>query len=260
MPIHDIIDNRQEKLVDHIRRILPGSQAAKFAVGYFFLSGLEAVAGQLANVHDLRLLIGNTSNRETIEQMAEGYRRLEQVRDAAEALAYPKRTEMALAADRTAANIGQAAALMDQTDEAEQLVGALAGLIEEGRLKVRVHTRGRLHAKAYIFDYGPVYDAQAPSPPRGGGHRRGGLEQFYAVGRHIEHRAQRRRPRQRQPRRAERSITVPELGPASGGGARWQKRAMAEIGYRMWSRRGKGVTTDALRYSCSMRIKPCVEN
>lgn len=41
---HDSIDNRGEKLVDHIRRILPSSQAAKFAVGYFFLSGLETVA------------------------------------------------------------------------------------------------------------------------------------------------------------------------------------------------------------------------
>ncbi|MCG2769271.1 MAG: hypothetical protein ABIK79_15680 [Chloroflexota bacterium] len=48
----DIIDNRHQKLVDHIRQILPGSQAAKFAVGYFFLSGLEAVAEQLANVHE----------------------------------------------------------------------------------------------------------------------------------------------------------------------------------------------------------------
>ena len=100
MPTHDIIDNRTEKLVDHIRQALPGSQAAKFAVGYFFLSGLEAVADVLENVRELRLLTGNTSSRETVEQIAEGYRRL-----------------------------------------------------------VRVYTRGRLHAKAYIFDYGPIYDA-----------------------------------------------------------------------------------------------------
>jgi hypothetical protein len=104
---HDIIDNRHEKLIDHIRQILPGSQSAKFAVGYFFLSGLEAVADQLANVRELRLLIGNTSNRETIEQISEGYRRLEQIQDAAEALAYPKRTDMALDAEATAANVGQ---------------------------------------------------------------------------------------------------------------------------------------------------------
>ena len=40
MPAHDIIDNRSEKLVDHINRILDSSDAARFAVGYFFLSGL----------------------------------------------------------------------------------------------------------------------------------------------------------------------------------------------------------------------------
>ena len=67
MPTHDIIDNRDQKLIDHIRRILPGSQAAKFAVGYFFLSGLEAVADALANVQELRLLIGDTTSRQTIE-------------------------------------------------------------------------------------------------------------------------------------------------------------------------------------------------
>ena len=42
MPTHDIIDNRHEKLVDHINRILGSTEAARFAVGYFFLSGLTA--------------------------------------------------------------------------------------------------------------------------------------------------------------------------------------------------------------------------
>ncbi len=153
---HDIIDNRTEKLVDAIRRVLPGSDAAKFAVGYFFLSGLEAIADQLANVRELRLLIGNTSNRETIEQIAEGYRRLEQVREAAEVIQYPKRAAMDAAVTTTAQAIGQTAAALDQTDAAAALVNTLVELIEAGRLKVRVYTHGRLHAKAYIFDYPPA--------------------------------------------------------------------------------------------------------
>ncbi len=152
---HDIIDNRTDTLVDAIRRVLPGSRSACFAVGYFFLSGLEAVADQLENVHELRLLIGNTSNRETIEQIAEGYRRLEQVRDAAEALQYTGRAAREAATLETAGTIGQVIAAMDQTDQAVKLVCALVRLIEEGRLKVRVCTQGRLHAKAYIFDYPP---------------------------------------------------------------------------------------------------------
>ena len=72
---HDIIDNQSIKLADSIRSMLPRSEAAHFAVGYLFLSGLEAVADVLGNVRKLRLLIGNTTNRETIEQIAEGHRR-----------------------------------------------------------------------------------------------------------------------------------------------------------------------------------------
>jgi len=158
MPAHDIIDNRLEKLADHINRILGSTAAARFAVGYFFLSGLTCIAEKLAGVKELRLLIGNTTNRETLEQMAEGYRRLELVAEAVETEAYPKRTEAKRMAGETADNLRTGLELMDQTDEGETLVKTLAQLIEEKRLKVRVYTKGRLHAKAYIFDYGPVFD------------------------------------------------------------------------------------------------------
>src|SRR6266496_431356 len=158
MPAHDIIDNRRQKLVDHIQKILGTTEAARFAVGYFFLSGLEAIAKPLSAVKEVRLLIGNTTNRETLEQIAEGYRRLDLLAEAAEEQAYPKRTEKQRMAAETAANVRNAVELMDQTDEAEELVKTLVQLIEEKRLKVKVYTKGRMHAKAYIFDYGKVYD------------------------------------------------------------------------------------------------------
>ncbi|MBM4387775.1 MAG: helicase, partial [Deltaproteobacteria bacterium] len=37
-------------------------------------------------------------------------------------------------------------------------IKTLIRLMEEKRLKVKVYTKGRLHAKAYIFDYGTVFD------------------------------------------------------------------------------------------------------
>jgi superfamily II DNA/RNA helicase len=158
MPAHDIIDNRKQKLVDHINRILSSTDAARFAVGYFFLSGLESIAQRLASVKELRLLIGNTTNHETLEQIAEGYRRLELVEEAREAQTYPKRADTKRMTGETAANIRSAIELMDQTDGAQAVVTALVRMIEEKRLKVKVYTKGRLHAKAYIFDYGTVYD------------------------------------------------------------------------------------------------------
>ena len=61
-------------------------------MGYFFLSGLTSIAKKLTGVKDLRLLIGNTTNRETLEQLTEGYRRLELVKEAAEAQAFSYRS------------------------------------------------------------------------------------------------------------------------------------------------------------------------
>ncbi len=166
MPTHDIIDNRKEKLVDHINRILSSTEAARFAVGYFFLSGLDSIAAKLANVTELRLLIGNTTNRETVEQLAEGYRRLDLVAEAAEAEAYPKRTETKRMSGATADNIRSSIEYMDQTDEAQAVVTTLVRMIEEKRLKVRVYTKGRLHAKAYIFDYGKVFTGDGKAVER----------------------------------------------------------------------------------------------
>ncbi len=160
MPTHDIIDNRNEKLVDHINRILSSTEAARFAVGYFFLSGFESIARQLEGVKELRLLIGNTTNSSTIEELAEGYGRLDLVKGDIDKETFPRSTDIRRMAGEAAEKLRETVELMDQTDEGEALVKSLERMIEEKRLKVRVYTRGRLHAKAYIFDYGIVYDGK----------------------------------------------------------------------------------------------------
>lgn len=42
---------------------------------------------------------------------------------------------------------------LDQTNKDRALIEQLMRLISAGSMKVKVYTRGRLHAKAYIFDY-----------------------------------------------------------------------------------------------------------
>jgi HKD family nuclease len=61
MPSHDIIDNRTEKLVDHLCEMLGTCERASFAVGYLFLSGLTSVAERLLNLKELRLTLQRTS-------------------------------------------------------------------------------------------------------------------------------------------------------------------------------------------------------
>ena len=152
---HDIIDNRTQKLAPVINAFLADSVRAHFAVGYFFLSGFEAIAARIPHLDQLRLLIGNVTNRQTVEQLVEGYHHLETTRRAV------RREWMATAqAPRiraeTADSIQTTLELMDQTDETQALVLSLADLIAQDKVQVRVYTRGRLHAKAYIFDFDPA--------------------------------------------------------------------------------------------------------
>lgn len=153
MPTHDIIDNRNEHLVDHLNQILPTAEHAKIAVGYFFLSGFESVAHNLSSIKSMRLLIGNTSSRETVEQISEGYKRLELALAAEEKERYLNRSDQKKRKECTAHNIQRSIELMDQTDSGEDLVRAFIKMIQDKRLEVKLYTKGRLHAKAYIFDY-----------------------------------------------------------------------------------------------------------
>jgi len=165
---HDIIDNRHVKLVEVIQQILPGCSGAKFAVGYFFVSGLTAVTSALNvdNIQELRLLIGNVSNRETVEQIAEGYRRLEDVAHRIEGMNYPARTQIRTMIQDAATDVRETLQAMEQNDEDVELISTLIHLIATGKLNVRVYTKGRLHSKAYIFDYGSIYDSHGNAIPR----------------------------------------------------------------------------------------------
>ena len=52
----DIITNQNSpNLAESIQSILPSSESAKFAVGYFFLSGFNAITEYLDNVKELSI-------------------------------------------------------------------------------------------------------------------------------------------------------------------------------------------------------------
>jgi len=69
---HDIIDNRTRELAPEINNFTSTSSVsqadsirAHFAIGYFFLSGFQAIAEHIPHLEQLRLLIGNVTNRQT---------------------------------------------------------------------------------------------------------------------------------------------------------------------------------------------------
>jgi len=151
---HDIIDNREVKLSEAVGLMLDNAARAKFAVGYFFLSGFKAIRPHLEKVDELRLLIGGTTSRETIEALALGLGSAEAAAKAIERGKYLTPAEKKDAVEEAAGALSKVAAALPQTDEDEDYIKHLARLVKEGKIKVRVYTKGVLHAKAYIVDYG----------------------------------------------------------------------------------------------------------
>lgn len=149
----DIINNRGQELETFLRQMATSAEIARFAIGYLFLPGLARLADHLQHLKELRLLIGNTTNRETLEQLAEAYRHIDLAAGEADALAYPKRTKARQMMVATGENLRSVLELMDQTNEHQTSVNVLMEMVALKRLKVRVYTRGRLQSKAYIFNY-----------------------------------------------------------------------------------------------------------
>lgn len=149
----DIIDNRNFLLLEAINKILSSSECAKFVVGYFFLSGFKEISEYLNDLKEIRIIIGNTTNRETIEQLVAGYKKLDKVRNIMEKENFLNKSQIRLIKKDATKDIKETIEYMDQNEKEEEIIKTLVRLISEGKVKFRIYTKGRLHAKAYIFDY-----------------------------------------------------------------------------------------------------------
>jgi hypothetical protein len=126
---HDIIDNRNSYLAEAVQPLLTESVRAHFAVGYFFLSGFKAIAKQLEKIQELRLLIGNTSDRATVEQLAEGHASREAIIAKQREAEFMNATQRAKLVAEGERQIRSRLERLDQTDEDQALIEQLVRLI-----------------------------------------------------------------------------------------------------------------------------------
>lgn len=148
-----IIDNHTAKLIDQVNLLLPQTVFSKMAVGYFYLSGFEHIKHNLGSVQKMRLLIGNSTNQDTADELIAGYGRLDIAQRSADQLQFLNRDQTKQIVEETAASAREQLEGMTQDDGTEDGVKALQQLIKEGRVEVRVYARGVLHSKAYVFEY-----------------------------------------------------------------------------------------------------------
>ena len=75
----NVIDNKKVVLKEELLKILPKTGDASIAVGYFFISGLSAIIQPLKDVDKVRLLISNTTDKNTAEALIEGFHSVKEV-------------------------------------------------------------------------------------------------------------------------------------------------------------------------------------
>ena len=149
-----VIDNERVVLLDELRLFLGETDRVSIAVGYFFMSGFAEIMDSLERVESskdpascMRLLISPSTNRPTAEALLAANESYADVQRDSE-------VEPASGTGKAGARDDAKRTLeyMPQTEKDKAAVAKLASLIRQRKLFVKVYTRERLHAKAYILE------------------------------------------------------------------------------------------------------------
>ncbi len=147
----NVIDNKSVVLKDELLKILPKTKNASIAVGYFFISGLSAVVESLQDVDKIRLLISNTTNKETAESLIEGFHSINQANKEIGRQNHINDDRKNKIRDDSKNSIKKSLEYMNQTSGDKKTVMLLIEMMKTNQLEVRVYPKEKLHAKAYIF-------------------------------------------------------------------------------------------------------------
>ena len=138
--------------LERLKAMFGSSIRADIAVGYFFISGFDAVADDLERLERVRILVGRT-DRQVFEEVALGLQQ-------ADALAVRKQMdEMVRRSDRdeiarqSVEKVAEGVAALPQSGESEAAVEKLRDMVASGRVRVRAYVNSPLHAKAYLCWY-----------------------------------------------------------------------------------------------------------
>lgn len=148
-----IIDNSKNKLlVTEVNQLLDVAEFSRMAVGYFYLSGFEAIKEKLHKVQNLKLIIGNRTNQSTVEELIKGHSSNDEIQLNIRQQLRTNANQKKQIINQTITEYKDDFIHLEQNDYNEKGLSALWELIRDGRIDIRVYTKGFMHSKAYIFD------------------------------------------------------------------------------------------------------------
>ena len=122
-----IVDNRDNKMYDLLTKYCVSADALDIAVGYFHVSGFNLLRESMAKIEQIRLIMGDETDRPTADQLKKGHDSMELMRE-------------------------QLVDIINDTSEDGLM--ELYDYIKSGRMEVRLYVHSKFHAKAYILKGG----------------------------------------------------------------------------------------------------------
>ena len=148
----NVIDNDEISLEDVLLNTLPNVESADFALGYFFISGFNVIVEPIKKLKKLRLLISNTTNQPTKEALIEGFKTVRAIKNELDVQEYPNQTKKELLKKDAEENMIKSLELMEQTSDDQNVVKQLIDMMKNKKIEVRIYSKEKLHAKAYLFE------------------------------------------------------------------------------------------------------------
>ena len=132
--------------------MLASSAHADIAVGYFFMSGFQQVADDLAGLDKVRILVGRT-DQNVLDQVALSLQQTHALRGRLDADSLLPRRQRTSVTQASVERIAGGVALLPQDNRSQTSVATLRDMVASGQVEIRSYPRGPLHAKAYLCWY-----------------------------------------------------------------------------------------------------------
>ena len=152
MPSNILHAGSDPTLLGRLKQMFAGSVRADIAVGFFFMSGFESVADDLARLDRVRILVGRT-DRSVFEEVAVGLQQADALRARSQMDGVVRRSERDSLARDSVEKISKGVSTLPQSVESESAVSKLREMVAMGRVRVRTYVESPLHAKAYLCWY-----------------------------------------------------------------------------------------------------------
>lgn len=150
---HDIVDNKNIKLAKELKDKLSVAKSAKFATGWFFLTGLRELQKEIDSLQELQILVGSKTNKQTAEVMLLAKRYEEAIRDSINRKKHIPQSEIKKILEEEFEALVSHISTLKPAEKNIEFVRWFWEKLREGKIKVRIYPHETLHAKLYLVNY-----------------------------------------------------------------------------------------------------------